>query len=227
MEPETRDVAGESSSGPSAPRPAAVGEPTLPLSRKESLPRGACRVCCEEVTLASDGATGDGATGDGATARPEEEVIMLGCSCRAPAHRRCMEAWTKHKGDRTCELCGKTMTSLPEPPPRPDATSPRPGDDFTVVMRPAGDDLGERVIVITQSQADGDGVVAIHRYYTATAAADERDQLQRDSRRHGCLSECFYLTVFVALFVLLFGGPGIVLGAMYVFWFIWIRGIAG
>ena len=53
---------------------------------------------------------------------------MLGCSCRAPAHRRCMEAWTKHKGDRTCELCGKTMTSLPEPPPRPDATSPRPGD---------------------------------------------------------------------------------------------------
>ena len=93
-------------------------------------------------------------------------------------------------------------------------------------MRPAGDDLRDRVIVITQSQANGDGVVAIRRYYTGTAA-EERDQLQRDAERRGCLSDCFYLTVFVALFILLFGGPGIVLGAAYVFWFIWIRDIAG
>ena len=33
--------------------------------------------------------------------------------------------------------------------------------------------------------------------------------------------------IFVALFILLFGGPGIVLGAAYVFWFIWIRDTAG
>ena len=222
MESETRDVAGESSSGPSASGPAAVGAPTLPPSRKESLPRGVCRVCCEEVTLASDDATGDAAT-----ARPEEEVIMLGCSCRAPAHRGCMEAWTKHKGDRTCELCGKTMRNLPEPPPPARATSPRPpGDDFTVVMRPAGDEVRDRVIVITQSQANGDGVVAIRRYYAGTAA-EERDQPRNDAERRGCLSDCFYLTVFVALFILLFGGPGIVLGAAYVFWFIWIRDTAG
>ena len=58
-----------------------------------------CRVCQEDVAL-DDGARGGS---------KEEEVIMPGCACRSPCHRACMEAWTRHKGDRTCELCGEVF----------------------------------------------------------------------------------------------------------------------
>jgi hypothetical protein len=181
-----------------------------------------CRVCQEDVAL-DDGARGGS---------KEEEVIMPGCACRSPCHRACMEAWTRHKGDRTCELCGEVFANLPDPPPPP--PSARRGgearEDFTVVMRPLGPDAGERVVIITQSEADGEGRVTIRRYYSSGGAEEGLDpeSLRAPARgENGWLSEGVYLLVFIALFIILFGAPGLVLGCMYAFWYVWLRGVAG
>lgn len=52
----------------------------------------------------------------GCAAQPENgPTIELGCECKldlAVAHRQCAEAWFKVKGDRTCEICGKTVHNV-------------------------------------------------------------------------------------------------------------------
>jgi hypothetical protein len=108
---------------------------------------GVCRVCLQTVSL-SEGAKGvDGSDAGDAALRPGEgeDVVLLGCACSQPCHRACMEAWTRTKGDRTCELCHETMVSLPEPGTRAsldasDDASRR--DEIAVFVRPVFDASG-------------------------------------------------------------------------------------
>lgn len=217
--------------------------------------RGSCRVCCEDVTLDvnSSGDTRNTAggfnneeknmkkehpkkkyQGGAGEAEAEDEVILLGCRCSQPCHRKCIEEWTRVKGDRICELCGESMTALPEPPPRaPRGEANDQSEDFTVVMRPGDDSRGERVIVITQSaESDVHGGVTIHRYYAAGGAGGDAADAAGDegwrseagqSRAAECLSELLYLLCFSSLFLVFFGTPGAVMAGLYLAWYICVR----
>ncbi|KAL8506386.1 hypothetical protein ACS0TY_017316 [Phlomoides rotata] len=43
------------------------------------------------------------------------EVVPLGCDCRGElglSHHNCAEAWFSQKGNRLCEICGKTARNI-------------------------------------------------------------------------------------------------------------------
>ncbi|KAL0320388.1 UNVERIFIED_CONTAM: hypothetical protein Sradi_5300300 [Sesamum radiatum] len=45
----------------------------------------------------------------------DSELFLLGCDCRGElgvAHRVCAEAWFLQKGNRLCEICGKTAKNV-------------------------------------------------------------------------------------------------------------------
>ncbi|KAI3457121.1 hypothetical protein Pfo_013784 [Paulownia fortunei] len=45
----------------------------------------------------------------------ELELIPLGCDCKGElgsSHQHCAEAWFSQKGDRLCEICGKTAKNI-------------------------------------------------------------------------------------------------------------------
>ncbi|KAL0354026.1 UNVERIFIED_CONTAM: hypothetical protein Sangu_0983900 [Sesamum angustifolium] len=47
----------------------------------------------------------------------ELELVPLGCDCKGElgfTHPRCAEAWFGQKGDRECEICGKTAANVKE-----------------------------------------------------------------------------------------------------------------
>ncbi|XP_074269832.1 uncharacterized protein LOC141592857 [Silene latifolia] len=47
--------------------------------------------------------------------REKNDPMMLGCGCKGElsvAHSHCAEAWFKVKGNRTCEICGQTVTNI-------------------------------------------------------------------------------------------------------------------
>ncbi|KAL0306785.1 UNVERIFIED_CONTAM: hypothetical protein Sradi_6095800 [Sesamum radiatum] len=47
----------------------------------------------------------------------ELELVPLGCDCKGElgfTHPRCAEAWFGQKGDRECEICGKTAANVRE-----------------------------------------------------------------------------------------------------------------
>ncbi|XP_009790974.1 uncharacterized protein LOC107785807 isoform X1 [Nicotiana tabacum] len=44
-----------------------------------------------------------------------KEIIELGCDCKAElgiCHRHCAEAWFNQRGNRLCEICGKTAKNV-------------------------------------------------------------------------------------------------------------------
>ena len=191
---------------------------------------GVCRVCLQEVSLSF--------VGPGDAARPPgegEDVVLLGCACSQPCHRACMEAWTRAKGDRTCELCHETMLSLPSPPPRRDGDAlNRQPREMAVFVRRGDDEAGGHVIFALADPGDdpGEGAgrparVFVRRFRgPAGDDADETDGFARGRRARRC-SECVSLLAFAAVFVLVFGGPGLVLAGIYVLWFVWLRAVTG
>jgi hypothetical protein len=199
---------------------------------------GVCRVCLQEVSLSQEKKNG---VDDAETlaARPADgsgdDVVLLGCACSQPCHRACMEAWTRTKGDRTCELCHETMLSLP-PPPSPPSDAPNRDalGEMTVFVRPVFDEAGGHVVFALADPEDGDAVagqsarVFVRRFRPTergNAGEDPADGSAR-RRRRGC-SECVSLAAFVAVFVLVLGGPGLVLAGIYVLWFLWLRAATG
>ncbi|XAR49533.1 hypothetical protein NMG60_11032769 [Bertholletia excelsa] len=45
------------------------------------------------------------------------QLIHLGCGCKeelGASHRHCAETWFKHRGNRECEICGKTAKNVGE-----------------------------------------------------------------------------------------------------------------
>uniref|UniRef100_A0A5B7BDP5 RING-CH-type domain-containing protein n=1 Tax=Davidia involucrata TaxID=16924 RepID=A0A5B7BDP5_DAVIN len=43
------------------------------------------------------------------------ELIQLGCSCKGElgvSHRHCAETWFRQRGNRQCEICGKTARNI-------------------------------------------------------------------------------------------------------------------
>ena len=204
---------------------------------------GVCRVCLQTVSLSLEKKNG---VDDAETlaARPSDgsgdDVVLLGCACSQPCHRACMEAWTRTKGDRTCELCHETMVSLPEPGTRAsldasDDASRR--DEIAVFVRPVFDASGGH-FVFALADPSSEGAGRTHPGQTArlfvrrvrtNAAADggggETDG-GRPARRRGC-SECISLALFALVFVLVFGGPGLVFAGIYVLWFLWLRAVTG
>lgn len=191
---------------------------------------GVCRVCLQEVSLSF--------VGPGDAGRPPgegEDVVLLGCACSQPCHRACMEAWTRAKGDRTCELCHETMLSLPSPPPRRDGDAlNRQPREMAVFVRRGDDEAGGHVIFALADPGDdpGEGAgrparVFVRRFRgPAGDDADETDGFARGRRARRC-SECVSLLAFAAVFVLVFGGPGLVLAGIYVLWFVWLRAVTG
>ena len=160
--------------------------------------------------------------------------MLLGCACSQPCHRACMEAWTRTKGDRTCELCHETMLSLPPPPSPPSDAPNRDAREMTVFVRPVFDEAGGHVVFALADPEDGDAVagqsarVFVRRFRPTergNAGEDPADGSAR-RRRRGC-SECVSLAAFVAVFVLVLGGPGLVLAGIYVLWFLWLRAATG
>jgi hypothetical protein len=198
---------------------------------------GVCRVCLQEVSLSLEkkNRVDDAET---LAARPADgsgdDVVLLGCACSQPCHRACMEAWTRTKGDRTCELCHETMLSLPPPPSPPSDAPNRDAREMTVFVRPVFDEAGGHVVFALADPEDGDAVagqsarVFVRRFRPperGTAGEDPADGSAR-RRRRGC-SECVSLAAFVAVFVLVLGGPGLVLAGIYVLWFLWLRAATG
>lgn len=203
---------------------------------------GVCRVCLQTVSL-SEGAKGvDGSdAGDAALRTGEgEDVVLLGCACSQPCHRACMEAWTRTKGDRTCELCHETMVSLSEPGTRAsldasDDASRR--DEIAVFVRPVFDASGGHfVFALADPSSEGAGrthpgqtarlfVRRVRTNAAADGAGGETDG-GGPARRRGC-SECVSLALFALVFVLVFGGPGLVFAGIYVLWFLWLRAVTG
>ena len=198
---------------------------------------GVCRVCLQEVSLSLEkkNRVDDAET---LAARPADgsgdDVVLLGCACSQPCHRACMEAWTRAKGDRTCELCHETMLSLPSPPPRRDDALNRQPREMAVFVRRGDDEAGGHVIFALADPGDdpGEGAgrparVFVRRFRgPAGDDADETDGFARGRRARRC-SECVSLLAFAAVFVLVFGGPGLVLAGIYVLWFVWLRAVAG
>ncbi|KAH0468101.1 hypothetical protein IEQ34_003134 [Dendrobium chrysotoxum] len=61
-----------------------------------------CRICHLSPELAGSPAGG-------------WEQIQIGCGCKGElgfAHRRCAEAWFRVKGNRICEICGRTAKNI-------------------------------------------------------------------------------------------------------------------
>ena len=202
-------------------------------------PVGVCRVCLQEVSLSLAKKNGvDGSDAGSLAARPVvasgDDVVLLGCACSQPCHRACMEAWTRAKGDRTCELCHETMLSLPSPPPRRDDALNRQPREMAVFVRRGDDEAGGHVIFALADPGDdpGEGAgrparVFVRRFRgPAGDDADETDGFARGRRARRC-SECVSLLAFAAVFVLVFGGPGLVLAGIYVLWFVWLRAVTG
>lgn len=187
--------------------------------------------CPADVTLRGDNERGINTDTAGGNKEEADEVILLGCRCSQPCHRKCIDEWCRVKGDRVCEICGEVMANLAEPPPRPPPERVRDdglaSDDFTVVMRPAEDGRGaERVIVITQGEVDASGAVTIHRYYASgddngSGARHEGDDAY--ARASACFSELVYLLCFTALFLLFFGTPGAIMAGFYLAWYVCVR----
>lgn len=200
---------------------------------------GVCRVCLQEVSLSlAKGVDGSDA---GDAARPPgegEDVVLLGCACSQPCHRACMEAWTRTKGDRTCELCHETMVALPEPSRASrenadanDDASRR--DEIAVFVRPVFDASGGHVVFAladpgAEQTAGRTARVFVRRVRTAADGAERETDGGGPARRNrrGC-SECVSLAAFALVFVLVFGGPGLVLAGIYVLWFLWLRAVTG
>ena len=201
---------------------------------------GVCRVCLQEVSLSLEKKNG---VDDAETlaARPADgsgdDVVLLGCACSQPCHRACMEAWTRTKGDRTCELCHEQMLALPAPPPRRDGDAAEPSREpreMAVFVQHGDDEEGGHVIFALADPEDADAVagqsarVFVRRFRPperGTTGEDPADGSAR-RRRRGC-SECVSLAAFVAVFVLVLGGPGLVLAGIYVLWFLWLRAATG
>ena len=105
---------------------------------------------------------------------------------------------------------------------------------MTVFVRPVFDEAGGHVVFALADPEDGDAVagqsarVFVRRFRPperGTAGEDPADGSAR-RRRRGC-SECVSLAAFVAVFVLVLGGPGLVLAGIYVLWFLWLRAATG
>ena len=196
---------------------------------------GVCRVCLQEVSLSLEkkNRVDDAET---LAARPADgsgdDVVLLGCACSQPCHRACMEAWTRTKGDRTCELCHETMLSLP-PPPSPPSDAPnrdaRENDGFRAAgLRRGG--RARRLRARRPRRRRRGGGTERARLRQALSAA-RRGTAGEARRRLGAAAprvlECVSLAAFVAVFVLVLGGPGLVLAGIYVLWFLWLRAATG
>ncbi|KAI4368125.1 hypothetical protein MLD38_016719 [Melastoma candidum] len=72
-----------------------------------------CRIChlSSEQVFDSNTPKVVAASKIGRSASFGAELILLGCGCKddlGTAHRHCAEAWFKLKGNRFCEICGKS-----------------------------------------------------------------------------------------------------------------------
>ena len=206
-------------------------------------PVGVCRVCLQEVSLSLAKKNGvDGSDAGSLAARPVvasgDDVVLLGCACSQPCHRACMEAWTRTKGDRTCELCHEQMLALPAPPPRRDGDAAEPSREpreMAVFVQHGDDEEGGHVIfaladpgddlVDSTGQPRGTARVFFRRFRGDFRGGGETSA--DDGRRARRCSECVSLVAFAAVFVLVFGGPGLVLAGIYVLWFVWLRAVTG
>ncbi|KAH6795533.1 hypothetical protein C2S51_036519 [Perilla frutescens var. frutescens] len=68
-------------------------------SDEDSNAENLCRIC----HFSDDESTGD------------SQLIKLGCDCRGElgvSHRNCADAWFSQKGNRVCEICGKTAKNI-------------------------------------------------------------------------------------------------------------------
>ena len=201
--------------------------------------QGVCRVCLQEVSVPVPRVGDPARTTDIDTARARDaslegvdadDVVSLGCACSQPCHRSCMEAWTRTKGDRTCEICGEIMSSLREPPRR--GWRGDSEDEIAVFVRPVLDEAGDHVMFALATPRDGTrpSRVFIRRFSTSDDDAGESPDRRGTSaapsegpRRFHCASECASVVIFVAVFILVFGGPGMVLAGIYLVWFLWLR----
>ena len=203
---------------------------------------GVCRVCLQEVSLCAQEKKNGVDDAETLAARPADgsgdDVVLLGCACSQPCHRACMEAWTRTKGDRTCELCHEQMLALPAPPPRRDGDAAEPSREpreMAVFVQHGDDEEGGHVIfaladpgddlVDSTGQPRGTARVFFRRFRGDFRGGGETSA--DDGRRARRCSECVSLVAFAAVFVLVFGGPGLVLAGIYVMWFLWLRAVTG
>ncbi|XP_010323675.3 uncharacterized protein [Solanum lycopersicum] len=106
------------------------------------------------------------------------EILQLGCDCKGElgvCHRHCAEAWFNQRGNRSCEICGKTAKNV---------------ETRTLAERQ------NRIMVIEWNQR----AVEARRssYITSSSAAT------RDDCRWRCQQSCcnFLLACFVVAFTL-------------------------
>lgn len=106
------------------------------------------------------------------------EILQLGCDCKAElgvSHRHCAQAWFNQRGNRSCEICGKTAKNV---------------ETTTLTERQSS-----RIMVIEWNPR---GVEARRRTYITSSAATH------DDCRWRCQKSCcnFLLACFVIAIIL-------------------------